>query len=377
MLDTEVKAKSKEIYTDSYTMSIGELANMYTEEELELQPEYQRFFRWSNTQKTAFIESILLGIPIPPIFVFQKEDGVWAVIDGLQRLSTIFQFMEILKLENSGEYQVEDLELQETRFLPSLKSKKWKGNEEDEEEKKNIISTSLKLFFKRARMDVKIIQYTSDVDAQYELFQRLNTGGATLSHQEIRNSLMIMENRGFFEWFETLCKDTNFQNCLPLSQKQKSEKEDMEYLLRFFIYRFLNPEDIKGNEDVAPFLTEKMHQMLKSDINFEEEQRIFEQVFSLLNQILGEDSFKKYDASKGMFVRAVSLAHYEAIVPGLAECISNMPFQSEDDERKERILNQIKDLSLDSNFLEKKSQHRPVLRTKELLSFSKEYFNGQ
>ncbi|WP_114167334.1 DUF262 domain-containing protein [Exiguobacterium sp. TNDT2] len=371
MLDIEVKAKSKEIYTDSYTMSIGELANMYSEEELELQPEYQRFFRWSNTQKTAFIESILLGIPIPPIFVFQKEDGVWAVIDGLQRLSTIFQFMGILKIENDGEYHIENLELQATRFLPSLKNKKWKDGSQEE------ISMNLKLFFKRARMDVKIIQYTSDVDAQYELFQRLNTGGATLSHQEIRNSLMIMESRGFFEWFENLCKNSNFQNCLPLSQKQKSEKEDMEYLLRFLIYRFLDVEDIKGNEDIAPFLTEKMHHLIKSDIDFAAEQLIFEQVFSLLDRILGEDSFKKYDESKGIFVRAVSLAHYEAIVPGLAESVSKIPYKEDDEERNGNLLNRIKQLSVDTQFLEKKNQHRPILRTKELISYSKVYFDGQ
>ncbi|MGI1822627.1 DUF262 domain-containing protein [Exiguobacterium sp. TRN 1102] len=376
MLDAEVKAKSKEIYTDSYTMSIGELANMYVEGELELQPEYQRFFRWSNTQKTAFIESILLGIPIPPIFIFQKEDGIWTVIDGLQRLSTIFQFMGILEVKDDEEYKVEDLELQETRFLPSLKGKKWERGDLDLESDK--ISTNLKLFFKRSRMDVKIIQYTSDVDAQYELFQRLNTGGATLSHQEIRNSLMVMENKEFFTWFESLRKNAHFQNCLPLSQKQMSEKEDMEYLLRFLIYRFLDPQEIRGNEDVGPFLTEKMHQILKSDLNLERETVIFDQVFKLLDEVLGENSFKKYDLSKENFVRAVSLAHFEMIVPGLAQSVINSPLDEDNsDDRREWLLNKIKNLSRDDQFLIKKDQHRPVLRTKELISYSREYFNGQ
>lgn len=123
MLDQEIKDKSKEIFTDSYAMSVGEIASMYKEKELQLQPDYQRFFRWSNSQKTKFIESLLLGIPIPPIFVYQKEDGVWTVIDGLQRLSTIFQFMNILKLDLNNRHGVQDLELQATKFLPSLENK--------------------------------------------------------------------------------------------------------------------------------------------------------------------------------------------------------------------------------------------------------------
>lgn len=371
MLDLEVKEKAKEIYTDSYTMSIGELANMYKEKEMELQPEYQRFFRWSNSQKTSFIESILLGIPIPPIFVFQKEDGVWTVIDGLQRLSTIFQFMGILELTLNGDHKIEELELHSTKFLPSLKGKKWESDNEEE-----VISANLKLFFKRARMDVKIIQYTSDVDAQYELFQRLNTGGAGLTPQEIRNSLLIMENKEFYQWFETLNGYSSFQNCLPMSKKQINEKEDMEYLLRFLIYRNLDTDNIKGNEDISPFLTEQMHLLVKAGIDYQLEEQIFKDVFLFLDQAFGEDSFKRYDESKGKFVRAFSLAHFEAIVPGLALCMQNQTFNINDERRIEDLKEKICKLSLDPEFQEKKNQHRPIQRTKVLIEYSKEYFNG-
>lgn len=371
MLDKEVKDKAKEIFTDSYAMSIGEIANMYRDGELELQPEYQRFFRWNNSQKTAFIESLLLGIPIPPIFVFQRQDGVWSVIDGLQRLSTIFQFMEILETETTGEYKVEELELQGTKFLPSLKGKKW--NSDVEEEK---ISNNLKLFFKRARLDVKIIQYTSDVDSQFELFQRLNTGGATLTPQEIRNSLMIMENREFYQWFEKLNGYSHYQNCLPLTNKQISEKEDMEYLLRYLIYRTLDTSEIKGNEDMAPFLTEKMQSLLKSKLDYEKEERIFKDVFLLLDSALGEDSFKKYDVKKQKFVRAFSLAHFEMILPGLAKSVESRPFYTNDEDRIVKLKQKICELSSNDDFINKKDQHRPIQRTKVLIEYSREYFNG-
>jgi uncharacterized protein with ParB-like and HNH nuclease domain len=82
-----------------YSVSIGEWISIYEKDELDIHPEFQRFFRWSNRQKSRLIESILLGLPIPQIFVAQRPDGIWDVVDGLQRLSTIYQFVGILKNE--------------------------------------------------------------------------------------------------------------------------------------------------------------------------------------------------------------------------------------------------------------------------------------
>ena len=96
-LKEEIEARASKIYRDSYQMSIGELINLYKDGEMDIHPEFQRVFRWSESQKTKLIESILLNIPIPSIFVSQGEDGVWDVIDGVQRLSTIFQFVGIFK----------------------------------------------------------------------------------------------------------------------------------------------------------------------------------------------------------------------------------------------------------------------------------------
>jgi uncharacterized protein with ParB-like and HNH nuclease domain len=93
----EIDLRRREIRTDGYAMSIGEWISLYEKNELDIHPEFQRFFRWSDTQKTNLIESILLGIPLPPIFVSQRADGVWDVVDGLQRLSTVFQLIGIHK----------------------------------------------------------------------------------------------------------------------------------------------------------------------------------------------------------------------------------------------------------------------------------------
>ena len=99
-LQDEINDKVGKIFRDSYQMSIGELINLYKDGEMDIHPEFQRVFRWSDYQKTRLIESIMLNIPIPSIFVNQNEDGVWDIIDGVQRLSTIFQFVGICKDEN-------------------------------------------------------------------------------------------------------------------------------------------------------------------------------------------------------------------------------------------------------------------------------------
>ena len=86
-----VSKKRNTLKTDRLDMSFGELINIYSDKELFISPEYQRAFRWSDYQRTRFIESVLLGIPIPPIFVAEDDNGKWEVVDGLQRISTIYK----------------------------------------------------------------------------------------------------------------------------------------------------------------------------------------------------------------------------------------------------------------------------------------------
>ena len=76
-LDEQYKKRVEEIKTEEYTMSVGELVNMYRDGDLTISPAYQRYYRWNINQKSAFIESLILGIPIPSIFVAQNEDGTW------------------------------------------------------------------------------------------------------------------------------------------------------------------------------------------------------------------------------------------------------------------------------------------------------------
>ena len=164
----QINKKRRDIKTDGYPMAISEWVSMYEQGELDIHPEFQRFYRWSESQKTGLIESILLGIPLPPIFVSQRQDGVWDVVDGLQRLSTIFQFLGILK--DHGNKPVPALVLEKTKYLPALENIQW----ESDENPKNALPKELQLTFKRSKVSASIVLKESDETAKYDLFQRLN-----------------------------------------------------------------------------------------------------------------------------------------------------------------------------------------------------------
>ena len=104
-LEDVVSKKRNSLKTDRLDMSFGELMNMFEDGELFITPEYQRVFRWSPFQQTRFIESVLLGIPIPPIFIAEDDEGKWEVVDGLQRISTIFSF-----LDYSNHFQIKTIQ---------------------------------------------------------------------------------------------------------------------------------------------------------------------------------------------------------------------------------------------------------------------------
>src|SRR5271166_5021020 len=127
MLAKEIVKAQRLVRTDAYQMSIGEIVSMYDNREIIIDPEFQRLFRWDISQKSKLIESLLLGIPLPSIFVFEKENGTWELIDGLQRISTILEFMGKLPSLTGGLRPPSFLEA--TKYLPSLHNAVWERSD--------------------------------------------------------------------------------------------------------------------------------------------------------------------------------------------------------------------------------------------------------
>lgn len=284
-LQQEIDTRSSKIYREAYQMSIGELINLYKDGEIDIHPEFQRVFRWNDYQKTRFIESIVLNIPIPQIFVSQREDGIWDVVDGVQRLSTIFEFVGIYK--DSEGNDLPPLVLHGTEYLPSFEGVSWISNEG------KSFSTEQKINFKRSRIDVVIVKKGSDEKSKYELFQRLNTGGSSLTAQEVRNCLMIMTNPDFYSFICDLEEDECFRDCVPVSERKSNEQYRLELISRLLIGDLISENQIVASKDLSSMLDNFMIELCQCDISRVDIKQRFVASFALLYDVGMDGAFKK------------------------------------------------------------------------------------
>ncbi|MDN2675620.1 DUF262 domain-containing protein [Janthinobacterium sp. SUN033] len=308
-LTDEIQATRKRVVTDGYEMSLGEIINLYKDGELVIDPVFQRLFRWEDERKTRFIESLILGIPIPPIFVYQDENGVWELIDGLQRLSTVLQLTGDLKGERAE--QLGPLVLNGTRFLPSLDKKRWKESAEGADDG---IGQALQIEMKRARIRVEILKADSDVAAKFELFQRLNTGGAGLSEQEVRNSMAVSLNREFYNWLMERSIDVSFLRTTDQTDVAIESQTGVELALRFFAFR--NVPYLAGL-DVHEYLDDALIKIATDEsFNMDSEKEVFSKTFKFLDDALGSMAFKRWNGTSfsGKFLISV----FEVMATGVS-----------------------------------------------------------
>jgi uncharacterized protein with ParB-like and HNH nuclease domain len=356
-IQKELDLARQNIKTDGYSMSIGELINLYRDKELKLDPAFQRLFRWNDDQKTKLIESILIGIPVPEIFVAQKSDATWHVVDGVQRLSTILQLTGNLN-------DAETLTMTSCKFIPSLRSKKWTD-----------LPIDIQRQFKRAKLKINIILTQNSDEAQYELFQRLNTGGTSLSDQEVRNCLMLMLNTDFFNEINNLKEYPNFKSCLKLEKHQFEKEYHMELILRMFIGYFNNVNyDEHGPISyikVADFIDRETIRLI-SNANIEEFKEVFKKTFDTLKNSLGDSSFIKYYPDKEEFSGAFNVSVFEMLTVGISSNIAKV-----ENIGKDSLVDKIKELyGLDSVSKALERGIKAVVRFKTTTDISREYFNN-
>lgn len=311
-LQEEIETARQTIRSEAMSMSVGEIVNLYKNEEMIIRPEFQRLFRWDTEQKSRLIESLLLGIPIPSIFVMQREDNVWEVIDGLQRLSTILEFMGELRDESNGEL-IPPSVLRATKYLKGLQGTAY---DDAAQGATSMLTPGQRLALKRAKIDLKILLPESDEKAKFELFDRLNTGGSSLSAQEIRNAQLIMLDPTLFEWLDNLRKDENYQNTISITDRLYDEAKDMELVCRFIALIGTSDDDLKNMGNIDNFVSNKIFATV-DDENFDRQYEgdRFRKIFRALNNALGDDSFRRCDS--GRFLGGFSVSAYETITVGV------------------------------------------------------------
>ena len=288
----EVDKKSIEIRTTEISFSIGEIISMYKEDELVLNPKFQRMYRWDDDKKAKLIESIYIGIPIPYFYVYLNENNQYAVIDGLQRLSTILEFVsddDGKAILDKKEKQLESLNI---NFKNLLEFNDFKWNE---------LTLKLKREFRKSRLNFIVIDRVSASKSKYELFQRLNTGGEKLEPQEIRNCIMIMFDEKLYDLIFKLSSLQMFKNISPISDlKEKNAYRDE--LVTWFIGVFLNTKNSFLTQIPSKKNTKELLDMLIGDnycdiLKFAKEiEEYFSDFVETMNK--GEISFKKYRYNK-------------------------------------------------------------------------------
>ncbi|HET7736895.1 MAG TPA: DUF262 domain-containing protein [Nocardioidaceae bacterium] len=325
-LEEEIAERRRAIFTDGYAMSIGELTNLYRDGELDVHPEFQRIFRWDDTQKTRLIESLLLGIPLPSIFVAQAEDGSWDVVDGVQRLSTILQLQGVLT-DDAGTL-VPPLELEATRLLPSLGGKVW----EDTDDESRSLSQAQRLDLKRAKLDLKIVKRESSAESKYDLFQRLNSYGSQATPQEVRSCILIGTDQSFYSWLSDLANNENFLATLALSHRLIAEQYHFELALRFIIFRRLEEGSIGSIGNLGDFLTSAaLDTCLDANFDRDAEGHAFGETFRLLNEVGSDAVFKRWNREKVRFQGPFLNTAFEVIGMGLGFHIDSYATADETD----------------------------------------------
>lgn len=360
----EIINKRNEIYTSQLNMSVGEFISLYNDNEINLEPAFQRFFKWSEQQETNFIESILLGYPIPSIFVLQRDDGVWDVIDGVQRLSTIYHFAGILYDEESENQIKEPLQLTKAKILTHLDGLYYNLSD------KPSLDTASRIDFKRAMIPVTILNNNSDDDTKFELFRRLNTGGSKLTPQEVRNALMLMSNEKAYLALEKFCDTNEFKTFLNLSDSKTGDRTDMDILTRFIVMRhYPNIEELDNRIDINIFLDDTICSII-SDKNYNvfEDINYFKFLIEFFNNNIDENyGFQVYKSSKNAYQGGFNWFIFETITWGLAVLNDLNKINS----NKEKLLTIIQGLVSSGEY--SKIHALPNLRVIRRLKVAKEY----
>lgn len=282
--DEEINEKYKKgeirIVTEQARYPLDSIPKMLESKKYILDPEYQRRKRWGNVRKSRLIESFIMNVPIPPIFLYEIEYSLYEVMDGQQRLTAIDDFYQ-------GNFQLEGLQ-----YWRELNGRKYE----------NLPEQVRRGIDRRYLSSVVLLQETAKSQEEAEelkriVFERLNSGGEKLTHQETRNAL---QNGKFNQLCIKLSQNEYFRKMwnFPLEcegeeklleNESYKKMEDVELVLRFFAYRHIDKLKSTG---VDKFLDEYLKQANSySDQTMKNLENLFNDTIDIIYQILGNKAF--------------------------------------------------------------------------------------
>lgn len=316
-LSSEVESARHTVATDDYPMSIGEIISLYREHELVINPQFQRLFRWSVNQKSNLIESLLIGIPVPPIFVFEKPDGVWELIDGLQRISTILEFFG--ELRNEHDEPLLPSTLVAATYLPSLEGAAIDPHAAAKAGASRFIPKALQTQLKRAKLGIQILKASSSEKSKFDVFQRLNGGGSILTPQEIRTCIMVMHSRERQRMISDGANRPDFTSLLSVSSEGEARQDHVDYYCRAIAHGFYEYE---RRYDIDEYVTKSIVDFISDDeFIFTSRLKRIDQTATLLYSI-DKNILRRYEAEK--FSRRAGRVAFETVFVGVLKNLDNI-----------------------------------------------------
>lgn len=268
----DVPSNRRKIYTDLGDPEVEGLHGKFQRGKLIVQPDFQRQFVWDTTKASRLIESALLGIPIPVVYISQEQDNKEYVIDGQQRLTSFFSFMDGTFPDGT------DFKLTGLKVFRELNGVKYCNLPAD-------IQDTIRYF------KIRTITFSKDSaqDLKFEIFERLNTGSVSLNDQELRNCIY----RGSFNaLLRELSADTDFTLLLGMRKPDKRMK-DIELVLRFSA--FYHSTYLNYKPPMKNFLNieaERYRNISKDDA--QQLRMAFRNTCQIIRSLFGHNAFKRF-----------------------------------------------------------------------------------
>lgn len=310
-----IPKEARKVIWHAKDFSTKQLYEMWKDGELNIQPEFQRFEVWDSTKKSRLIESALLDVPIPPIYIAEENDNKYSVVDGQQRLRAFFDFFD------------GNLALRGLLVLRELNGKEFA--ELEKEDKSRLWNFT---------PHVIIIKKESHPDIKFEIFERFNTGSVKLNDQELRNCIYRGEYNNLLK---ELSENRDFQLLLGLNKPHK-RMVDRELILRFFA--FWHSTYLRYEPPMKSFLNNEMSKY--RNLNEEEKEKmrkLFKKSIDLTKTVFGENSFRRFQVGNetdpnGMWEkRKINKALFDIVMYGFVDYEKHQIVPNSDAIREELI----------------------------------------
>jgi uncharacterized protein with ParB-like and HNH nuclease domain len=308
MLDEVLEVRAN-FHIEKFTYDFLWIINKIENKQLAISPSYQRTFEWSVKKQSRFIESLILNMPIPPIYIVEDEEGKWELLDGLQRISTFIHFLgkiDLLSINKLQLNQSDDEGFQDSENLDDVEPfsdslvlndcdiiKSLNGKD------KSSIETSILNRICNKAIDVYLFSYPGKNGAwmRYQMFIRINSGGQTLSNQQIRNAaIRLLDNQLINFINDKLASNESFRQTIKFLKSEDVMQINKGMVFEELVLRFLAFKNDRSNyaKDIAPFLDKYLEKCAKKEapFDYEQEEEIFNKTFSFLLERSNNQTFK-------------------------------------------------------------------------------------